>query len=120
MEGLLMDWNAEARGAANVASQGDFAEIERGALPWDRAGYCVVFGNDGYGDDARVRLTVEEVQTQLERAGIAVRSIATSDDDRTWAMLVEHTDYRWLTNLTWTCWRRVCAGQVDPMRQKPR
>jgi hypothetical protein len=112
------NWRDEAEGAARVAACGEIAEIERGALPWDSPGVSVVFGNDGYDLHERARSSVDHLRGLLGDEGIEELGFGTSGDGATWAMLVRHSDFRWLTNLVWTAWK--IAGRGGPMRPKPR
>jgi hypothetical protein len=114
------NWDDEARGAAEVASRGEIAEIDRGALPWDSPGVCVVFGNDGYSRQGRTRTEVLSLWRMLEQHRVEVLGFGISDTGDTWAMLVRHEDYRWLTNVTWTAWRLACKTPLGRPTPKPR
>jgi len=115
-----MDWDSEARGAADVAGRGEIAEIERGALPWDAPGICVVFGNDAKQDDGRARSEMLNLWRLLDQSRVDVLGFGTSHTGGTWAMLVRHHDYRWLTNMAWAAWRLAGTTRGRLTWPKPR
>ena len=113
------NWQAEATGAARVAASGEIAEIERGALPWDSPGISVVFGNDGHELHERARRSVYHLRGLLGDEGVEELGFGTSEGGTTWAMLVRHSDFRWLTHLVRTAWK-VAERPTGPWRPKPR
>lgn len=119
MDAYDCNWQAEAEGAAQVAASGEIAEIQRGALPWDTPGVSVVFGNDGYEQHERARRSVDHLRGLLGDEGVEVLGFGTSERGTTWAMLVRHSDFRWLTNLIWIAWK-IAEGPDGPWRPKPR
>ncbi len=113
------NWQVEAAGAARVAASGEIAEIERGALPWDSPGISVVFGHDGYEQHQRARRCVARLRGLLDEEGVEMLGFGTSEGGTTWAMLVRHSDFRWLTHLIQTAWKNA-ERPAGPMRPKPR
>ena len=113
------NWQVEATGAARVAASGEIAQIERGALPWDSPGISVVFGHDGYDLHDRAQRCVTHLRGLLGDEGVEELGFGTSEDGVTWAMLVRHSDYRWLNDLVGTAWK-IAEHDKRPWRPKPR
>src|SRR4051812_42551482 len=79
-------------------------EAHRGAMPWKQDGVTVIFGNDGYDQDDRVREAVSRVRAALNRDGIEVLGFGVEPEEGySWAMLVGSHDYVKLYALVWTC-----------------
>lgn len=111
------NWQVEAAGAAEVAAGGEIAEIERGALPWDSPGVSVLFGHDGYDLHERARRCVTQLRGLLGEKGVEVLGFGTSEGGTTWAMLVRHSDFRWLTHLIGTAWK---TSELRDRRRRPK
>jgi hypothetical protein len=88
-----MDWNAEAKAAANYVLDAMFS-TRRGTIEWCDGDVTVVFGNDGYGTDERSRREVAVLRMALEIAGLTELGFGLSDDEEqyTWAMIVNTAD----------------------------
>jgi hypothetical protein len=85
-------------------------EAHRGAIVW--RGRVVIFGNDGYGQDERVRDYVARLQSRLHATGLEAGELAVDDEDSyTW--LIPVTVPNGMTAdevrdraeaLVWECW----------------
>src|SRR5262245_11060657 len=88
-----MDWDAEAKAAANYVLDEMF-ETHRGVIDWGDEPVTVAFGNDGYGTDERPRREVAALRMALKIAGLTELGFGLSDDEEqyTWAMVINTTD----------------------------
>jgi hypothetical protein len=89
-------WNNLARDHANALNE-RLPDVPRGAYPTDIAGVCLAFAIDDFAHDDRARLTVTLLRRVLHDAGLPELGFGTSDDGRTWCMLVQTNDEQALT-----------------------
>lgn len=102
--GPTVDWNADARDNANRI-QRDMPGSGRGAFQTDAPGVCVAYGNDDCAGDHHARLEVTLLRQYLDDGRIRELGFGTSDDGRTWCMMVQSNDADGLTDALLDAWR---------------
>jgi hypothetical protein len=86
---VTRNWDAEATRLAVYVNEHRFDE-HRGVIEGPEPGTAVVFGNDGYEQDARARREVEHVRERLGVMEVDVLGFGLAPPDRyTWAMIVD-------------------------------
>lgn len=78
---------------------------------------CLVFGNDGFKSDVRVRREVAHVAARLEQLGIPILGFGVAPRGYSWAMRVRFEDRELMNLLIWDVWFDVCGGEGNPVKE---
>ncbi len=101
------NWEAEAKRAVTYAGE-NLMKAHRGVLEWHKpTNTLLVFANDG-----EPSLYAGAVTKALQDRGIPIRATAISDDDYSFAMLVEYPDHEIVNEALWLAW--AISKQVHP------
>jgi hypothetical protein len=106
--------NNQARAAAVFAAK-ELAQQERGVLDW--GDFFLLFGNDGFNQDARTRREVVLTKKELKKLGLKADAFGVSGNGSSWAILTPKKDRRrevWLAALQATldmAWDAACDEQ---------
>ena len=101
---IEIDWDAEARRALEL-TEGRMFEAHRGAMLWHGpTNTMLLFSNAGLPHEQ-----IELVRRRCEDAGFSVRGVAVTEDDYSFAMLVECTDDFFLADMIWDVWWEVAG-----------
>ena len=106
----MEDWAKEAKALANHCYHKMFT-AHRGAMPWRRAGFSVIFGNDGYMGSRRAKAEVEALRVALAVAGIDELGFGVDDEEGyAWAMVVRSPNVDELGQVIHLLWAMVCSS----------
>jgi hypothetical protein len=109
-----------AMGWATMAHTEHF-DAHRGAwkMPSKR-NECVIFGNDGFSKDVRVRIEVARLVRKLERLRIKVLGFGLSKEGGySWALRVVFKDADLLDRLVWDVWfSDICGMKDNPVSEE--
>lgn len=106
-----MNWNEQARQLALEIKE-QLGTALCGAVPWDRPGLAVAFGNDGYDQDERTHREVNWLRHRLPLCGAAVLGFGLCDAGHTWALIVETSNVEWLNAVVGRAWSE--ANPLEP------
>ncbi len=105
----------------------DSFQSHRGVSDTGKAGYLVLYGNDGYSQDPRTRLEVDLVRAWLKNARVYEVGFGLDPaDGYTWAMIVHNArgDDEKLACHLWDCvqaaWRTACGINLDDCKTADR
>lgn len=97
------DWNDYAAAKANLLRR-EHPEAERTAFHTGSDGASVLFAHDDYRNDRRARDEVAHLRQFLADTGIPELGFGTSDDGRTWVMVVWSQDEQALQTALFRAW----------------
>jgi len=98
------DWNRYAADKANLLRR-DYPRADRTAFHTGSDGASVLFAHDDYANDPRARKGVALLRQYLRDAGIPELGFGTSDDGRTWVMVVWSQDEQTLQRALFQAWQ---------------
>ncbi|MGE0606368.1 MAG: hypothetical protein AB7O62_04510 [Pirellulales bacterium] len=81
-----------------------------GAVPWNRPGVAIAFGNDGYDQDERTHREVTWLRHKLPQNGAEVLGFGLCDIGHTWVLIVKSNNVEWLNSVVWRAW-----GEANPL-----
>ena len=98
------DWNLYAVEKANLIRR-EIPTADRTALHTGSDGASVLFGHDDYQNDPRARHEVAILRKNLRDRGIPELGFGTSDDGKTWVMVVWSMDQSTLQQALFDAWQ---------------